>query len=433
MMLMRQKFISVLLLIVILLSGCTSLNAQNDELQVTDEKKESLTIQLISNNTDMPNERHHLARRIEIFQKDHPNAEIKIVWNQAYDTRGKASWFKTTDPSYLYDGDAQKTPDIVELVPNQIQDLYRLGRIEPLNMNESVLDEYLITSNDGYVLGVKSKINPLLLYYNKEIFESLGIDLPSEEWGLSELNRAIAILKAAGYEVYIPLSPYTLEWATSLFGGRIAGVGGTTFTGYLDSEETLKAARWISSIGTKIEFSVGSWPQTEKLFPYVLLEGKTALAIEYGYGFLPESANSYEEIAQRNERIRIAGVPRGENGINPAQISALSLTSRSKSKDLAMELLRYLTKDRSMLYSDIGTHTLNAFMKPLHMTVSEERTSIMLEEMKRSVPATLYMHENTTAVIHTYYKGAIPNPLIAIRDGQGGIDQLKQYIDQLQQ
>ncbi|WP_307207399.1 ABC transporter substrate-binding protein [Paenibacillus harenae] len=427
---MRQNFIGVLLLVAILVSGCTSSNAQNDVLQVADEKKESLTIQLISSNTVMPNERHHLAHRIELFQKEHPNVDIKIVWNQSYISGGKASWFKTNDPSYLYDGDAQKTPDIVELVPNQIKDLYRLGRIEPLNMNESVLNEYLITSNDGYVLGVKSKINPLLLYYNKGIFESLGIDLPSEQWGLSELNRAIAILKAAGYEVYIPLSPYTLEWATSLFGGRIAGVDGTILTGYLDSEETLKAARWISSIGTKIEFQGG---HLERVFPYELLGGKTALAIEYGYGFLPRSVNSYEEIAQHNEQIHIAGVPIGVNGINPAQISALSLTSRSKSKDLAMKLLRYLTKDRSTLYSDIATHTLNAFMKPLNLPVSEERTSIMLEEMKRSLPATLYMHENTTAVIHTFYKSAIPNPLIEIRDGQGGIDQLKQYIDQLKQ
>jgi len=430
---MRQSFVGILLFIVILISGCTSLNAQNDGLQDADDEKQLLTIQLIANNISvMPNE-HLLAHKIELFQQEHPNVEIKIVWNQSYDSKGKASWFKTMDPSYLYDDDAQKTPDIVELVPNQMKDLYRLGRIEPLYMNESVLNQFLVTSDDGYVLGVKSKINPLLLYYNKEIFESLGIDPPSEQWGISELNRAIAILKAVGYEVYIPLSPYTLEWAASLFGSRIVGADGTTFTGYLDSEETLKAARWLSSIGTKMEFPEGSWKNAENMFPYILIEGKTALAIEYAYGFLPSSVNSYEEIAQRNEQIHIAGVPRGENGINPAQISALSLTSSSKSKDLAMKLLRYLTKDRSTINSNIATHTLDTFTKSLVMPVSEERKSIILEEMKRTVPATLYMHENTTAVIHTYYKTAIPNPLIAIRDGQGGIDQLKQYIDQLKQ
>lgn len=431
---MRQSFVGVLLLLVILLSGCTSLNTQKDVLQVTDDENQSLTIQLISWNTAMPND-HLLAHKIERFQQEHPNVDIKVVWSQSYDsgTGVNASWFKSTDPSYLYDDDARKTPDIVELVPNQMNDLYRLGRIEPLNMNESVLDEYLVTSNDGYVLGVKSKVNPMLLYYNKGIFESLGIDLPSEQWGLSELNRAIATLKAAGYEVYIPLSPYTLEWAASLFGSRIVGADGTTFTGYLDSEETLKAAKWISSIGTKMEFGEGSWKHTENMFPYILIEGKTALAIEYAYGFLPSGVNSYEEIAQRNEQIHIAGVPRGENGVNPAQISALSLTSRSRSKDLAMQLLRYLTKDRSTLNSDIASHTLDAFTRPLNMPVSEERRSIIVEDMKRSVPATLYMHENTTALIHTYYKTAVPNPLIAIRDGQGGIDQLKKYIDQLKQ
>ncbi|MDQ0115504.1 hypothetical protein [Paenibacillus harenae] len=48
------------------------------------------------------------------------------------------------------------------------------------------------------------------------------------------LNDTIVKLKAAGQNVYLPLSPYTLVWAASMFGGRIVVSGGNSFIGYID-------------------------------------------------------------------------------------------------------------------------------------------------------------------------------------------------------
>ncbi|MDQ0115500.1 hypothetical protein J2T15_004967 [Paenibacillus harenae] len=42
---------------------------------------------------------------------------------------------------------------------------HQYGIIEPLTLNESELDGHVIKSNDGYALGVKSKVNPLIVYY----------------------------------------------------------------------------------------------------------------------------------------------------------------------------------------------------------------------------------------------------------------------------
>jgi len=41
-------------------------------------------------------------------------------------------------------------------------------------------------------------VNPLLLYYNKEIFAQLGLEFPSAEWDWAKLDDTIRVLKAAG-------------------------------------------------------------------------------------------------------------------------------------------------------------------------------------------------------------------------------------------
>ena len=109
-------------------------------------------------------------------------------------------------------------------------------------------------------MGVKSKINPLILYYDKLKFQALGSDPPSEQWDLEKLNNTINRLKAAGESVYIPFNPYTLEWAASLKGGRVVSTDGVTYSGYLDSDETVQGAEWLVSVGTKYrEKVVNNW------------------------------------------------------------------------------------------------------------------------------------------------------------------------------
>ncbi|MGO4346969.1 extracellular solute-binding protein [Paenibacillus sp. MCAF9] len=237
--------INVALLFITLLSSCVSTTTIEEAARNSEEpkSKDTLTIQLVSINGSFYGVEHHrLARKIKRFGDLNPNTNIMIRWINDYNfTQGSNSvptWIKTTKPADLYTVTqrVQDVPDIFELAPNQMLELYRRGAIEPLNMNETGVSEYVISSNDGYVLGIKSKINPMIVYYNKQAFESLGLDPPSNQWDWEKLNDTIVKLRAAGENVYIPFNPYSLEWATSLNGRRIAAVDGVTYRGYLDSE-----------------------------------------------------------------------------------------------------------------------------------------------------------------------------------------------------
>lgn len=425
-----QHILKVLLIVILAcISGCST--SSNKERMFDETEKQTLAIELLSTNFSAGNSHHSLSRKIERWAEAHPNVNVTIRWKlNSFDQTSNSTWEKNREPSALYK-DAPDVPDIVELVPNQMRDLYRLGKIDPLNINESSLNDFIITSSDGHVLGVKSKINPLVVYYNQEAFQQLGLESPTKLWDAAQLGDAVARLKSAGYAIYIPISPYTLEWAVSLFGGRVVAADGTTFKGYLDSDAAVMGAEWMAGIGTDMD---REWEEpTLAPMPYDLLKGKYALAVEYAYGFNAGATDSYEAIAQENKQIGIAALPVGTNGINPAQVSGLSITSKSTHQTLAMQLLRDLASNEDSLYSDIATHTMEANEKRLEEPADEERKALILEETKRSVPATLYMHEYNGAVSFSMIWSGDPQPLKDIRNGLPVREALKRYASQMEE
>ncbi|MBD3919939.1 extracellular solute-binding protein [Paenibacillus sp. PR3] len=430
---MSSSVFGILVFIQILLTGCSFSSTSGNEAKVN-ETKETLTVQLVAANGSMYGIEHHrLAQRIQGFRQLFPNTDITIRWVQDYNIMDashqskRTSWIRSDTPTDLF-ANSKDVPDIVELVPNQMKELYRLGRIEALNLNRTAVRDGVIASNDGYVLGVKSKINPMIIYYNKWVFQGLGLETPSEEWDLNKLNDTIVRLKAAGETVYIPLNPYTLEWAASLKGGRIAAADGITYSGYLDSDETVHGVEWLDSVGTKYREKIVA-NIIPPAMPFDFLDGEIALAVDYA---VVSDPNNYEEISQRDERFGIAGLPVGMTGINPAQVSGLSIPSQSKHKEMAMKLLNFLLQDTDALYSDIADYTLQANMKPFLVPVSQERKALILSAMKRSVPAALYMHEEAFPM--TYFaQWQSPKPLADIHNGQPIREALHRYAMELEE
>ncbi|MDQ0115503.1 hypothetical protein J2T15_004970 [Paenibacillus harenae] len=162
--------------------------------------------------------------------------------------------------------------------------------------------------------------------------------------------------------------------------------------------------------------------------PFDLLEDRIALAVDFAFGYnTGQSTNSYEVLAERNERIGISALPGGQDVINPAQISGLSVTSQSQNKQLAMELLRYLTTDTGSIHSDITMNTLEINQGKLAEPWNKERFATVLHETERAVPAALYMY-NDLGNYHKYMWSR-PKAFYAIRNGLPAQEALSEFAD----
>jgi len=412
--------VAILVVACVLLSACQSTNIEDLELDLEDDTlKRSLTIELVSLVGSGSNVIIH--EKIERFQQEHPDIELTVrnIHNLA---DSLSPWIRGVEGR-------NGPPDIVELTPTQMKLFHHHGKLESLNLNEPKYQELVITSPDGYVLGVKSKINPLLVYYNKDTFLELGLEPPSGDWSWNHLDDAIVQLKAAQKNVYINTSRSILEWMTvNRYGGRITDLSGTVYSGFLDSDEAIQAAEWLAWVGTKKEdyrLRPSGPYQAYNPMPLDLMDGNMALAIDYAYRLQPTGTNHFEAIIRRNDGIGIAPLPGGAEVGNIALMNGLAIPTYAKNKDTAMELLRYLTEDGDAFFEDIANYTLrvNAKVEP----IDPIRLALVLNEMKRSEPASLYMYEDQN---HGSNRSHIP-PIRAIQSGQSAKDALSSFAENI--
>jgi len=380
----------LILLSTITLTAC-DLSHNNDLFIENNIMKQTLTIQLVQR---MTGNHIRLVERILQFDAEHPDIEINI---RSHSNNPDAYWFESNE--------SQGTPpDIIEMSPNQLKIWFHHDKIEPLDLLEQQFHDYTITSPDGYVIGLKSKVNPLIVYYNKNTFARLGLEDPSSDWDWNMLEDIIAVLKSADEEVYIVLNPILLEWvAMNGYGSRIVDPGGTVFSGYMDSEQTIQAAEWLSW--------VDSDPNIYNI-PYSLVEDQIVFGVDFAFDLTSGSISSFEAIIQRNDRIEIAPLPGGPDRVNIAKMTGLGVLSSSPNKEAAMNLIRFLIERSDDFYIDTIQHTYQNFGGIV--PIDSRRLSIVKEEVQRSIPASLYMYDGQLhgrSLIH--YK-----PSSAIRSGQ---------------
>jgi len=422
----RLVVIGFFIVISIMMVSCKSSN--NERLDISlegdlsaeeDGSAQTLRVELVS--TLVVNANHALGNRIRKFDAEHANIQIEYISSN--------SDYADISPWALGLESRGTPPDMIEITYNQMLDMYHHGKIEPLNINETDLQDLVLTAPDGAVIGLKTKVSPLIVYYNEEIFDRMGLEEPSGDWDWAMLDNTIEALKTAGHNVHIMLSPFTLEWLTmSRYGGRITDPHNMTFGGYLDGQAAVQAAEWFAWVGTKKEdFTVPN--NSNFTMPHALINGEAALAIDSAYRV---NHYHYESILERNDQIKIAPLPGASDTINTAQVTGFSILSSSPNKDAAMKLLRYLAEDREDYVHDIAMYSMQARQMGGHMIdeINPDRYAIIVQEIQRSVPASLFMSESYNHGMN--FNSEYVYPLLReIIDGRSAGDALEQYAQQL--
>lgn len=414
----KLKQLIIVIIISLIVTACETVSNDDGFLSEEEGLTRTLTIELVERHQGSDN---RLYQKIMQFAEEHP--EIEVTVRRILNAKEKLT-------PWMLDGTANgEPPDLIELTPNQMKLWFHHNKLEPLSLQDPEYRDYLITSAEGYVIGMKTKINPLIVYYNEDSFQQVGLEPPSAGWDWIEFDHAISTLKAAGMNVYMLMSPEVLEWLTiNRYGGQIVDISGTEFGGYFDSDEVVQAAEWLAWVDTKYEDyrNRGTEQRPEYIpMPYDLIEDNMALAVDYAYYIQTTGVNNYETIINRNGRIGIAPLPGGTNVINPAMMSGLSVHAGGRNKEAAMMLIRYLLEESDDFYQDTVMQT--------HQTSTKEgfpamdRWSVVMQEAKRSVPASLIMYEDQ---IHWRNKDFFPLHR-ALSSGQSAKEALNRYAEEI--
>ena len=141
-------------------------------------------------------------------------------------------------------------PDVIELTVNEAR-LSMRDRI--VSLAERIEDHAAswdgdyrqvidLAELDGEAFLLPITSNPMLVFYDPQLFATLGIPEPHEGWTYGEFTAVGTQLADKGYPMYLPPDTLTtMEPIIRGLGGTLAASDLHAVSGYLDSDATAEA------------------------------------------------------------------------------------------------------------------------------------------------------------------------------------------------
>ncbi|GAB2572250.1 ABC transporter substrate-binding protein [Gracilibacillus alcaliphilus] len=264
----------ILVVISIVLMSVLFIACNNDS--ATDGGSEDGVVELSFWRHEHPEEEAALRNLIESFEEEHPNIKVNMEIQTDYETAIRTA---------LSGGTA---PDIMQIDGPTLASYAENGAILPLDEyyerdggKDDLLDsvvESLTYEDQMYAAPLNDA--SVAMFYNKKLFEENGVELPpteaEEAWTWEEVLEAAKQITDAENGIYgwqpsmggvqpgeaqvFSLLPYL--WQA---GGDIVDEDITTASGYLDSDESIRALDFIRSLYH--EEGVAPIEQQEDPFP----------------------------------------------------------------------------------------------------------------------------------------------------------------------
>ncbi len=192
---------------------------------------------------------------------------------------------------------------------------------------------------------------PIVIYYNKKLFDKFGVPYPpKDEW---DWNQFMATVKALTRDTngdgktdvwgfrYVNWVGYNVPWIWA-GGGAIMNPDRTKCEGYLNSPATVKTMEFLINL---VKNGYSPTPETQKAFgggAAMFYTGKVAMATS-GHWWLPSIYAQIKKGADLD--IGIAPIPHNPGGKNATVIyeSGWAVPKSVKNRKLAVELAAWLS------------------------------------------------------------------------------------------
>lgn len=165
------------------LTGCMPQPPQGPGGTLESERGAKLTIMIPGHNAKDENAWQNKV--VAEYKKLYPDVEVEFVtasWDNWYEK--VLSAYKSGDPIDLINDGANNNPKFA--LKGITQPLGRYVDMDNPNLHKTVMDEIFKFNNENYV--AVSETNVAVVYYNKNIFQSEGVDDPAELYANGQWN-----------------------------------------------------------------------------------------------------------------------------------------------------------------------------------------------------------------------------------------------------
>ncbi len=195
--------------------------------------------------------------------------------------------------------------------------------------------------------------SPLVLYYNKKLFDAAGVAYPTDKWTWTDLLTAAQKLtittsgKITQWGIQLPDGWGDPTWVRGILpiiyqnGGDIISPDGKKVSGYLDSAATIQAIQWYADLFTKEKVAPTKADVAAVQGADLFQTGKVAMLWTGVWplaGYIKDTTMSFGTTQ----------LPAGPSGTRANSIcwAGFALYSKGQNKDAAWAFLRWMGADK---------------------------------------------------------------------------------------
>ncbi len=296
---------------------------------------------------------------IAAYEAANPNVDVQLeAVPQDYGTKLLAQFASGTAPDIFMSGDGD-VAKWVSMGAAENLDPYISGS-NGLDMETLLPAVAAFGEVNGSTYYMTKDYSPLVLYYNKDQFEAAGVEAPTAAWTWDDLLAAAQKLTvdangndatSADFDpnsiqrwgLQMPDSWGDLTWSRGLEplvfqnGGSFIAPDGSTFSGYMNSAESVEALQWFVDL-VKTHHVVPAKADVDAYSGTDLFQSGIVSMLWTGVWPL----NGYKTVEGLN--FGTSGLPAGSAGnANVLCWSGFALYTGSQNKDAAWDFLKYIS------------------------------------------------------------------------------------------
>jgi multiple sugar transport system substrate-binding protein len=285
------------------------------------------------------------------FQAENPDIKINL---QQIDSN-------TYEQKLLVQIASQTAPDVMVIRDASSSFLARRGiyadltpLIESSTMDTSVFEAQTLAnySLDGVQYGLPRSVTPVVMYYNKTMFDAAGVEYPTESWTWEDFTAAAKALTKDndGDGATDQWGTFMVPWDALFlpivytYGGNLLSEDGTTST--LLQPETVAAFQYATDLILTEKVA----PPVDEAEAFGWIDGwaQQKYAMIFQGRWATPIFNDAMEKAGSDFVYDVSSVPQGAERKTIQYSDALGISATSQNKEAAFKWIMYLTGDEGM-------------------------------------------------------------------------------------
>jgi multiple sugar transport system substrate-binding protein len=290
-----------------------------------------------------------LNAAIKGFEAKYPGVKVQLESvPQDYGTKLLAEVASGTAPDVFQVGDGQPSDWAGQGILEPLDD-YISGKIgnNPLDMSVFYPAVAAIGKVNGHQYLLTKDTSPLILHYNKTLFDAAKVDYPTDKWTWDDLLAAAQKLtvtaggKITQWGIELPDGWGDPSWTRGIAplvyqnGGALLSPDGKTTTGFLNSDATVAALQWYFDLFSKYKVAPTAADVAALSGQDLFATGKVAMMWSGIWGIRGYMANSKLNFG-------VAQLPMGKQRGNSICWAGYAMYSKGTNKVAAWAFLKWM-------------------------------------------------------------------------------------------